>query len=99
MTKQNCVTLWEKDADGNQVWAGREGCEPVTWQECQLVDKEVKFLVPDITCSPKEEVWYHEPELVNKTETTQTFRCSVRLVADINLFLRFSPRSGTRPTV
>ena len=53
VTKQNCVTLWEKDANGNQVWAGKEGCEPVTWQECKLVDKEVKFLVPEITCSPK----------------------------------------------
>ena len=53
MTKQNCVTLWEKDAEGNQVWAGKEGCEPVTWQECKLVDKEVKFLVPEIICSPK----------------------------------------------
>ena len=36
-----------------QVWAGKEGCEPVTWQECKLVDKEVKFLVPEIICSPK----------------------------------------------
>ena len=72
------MTLWEKDAEGNQVWAGKEGCEPVTWQECKLVDKEVKFLVPEITCSPKEELWYHEPELVNKTATTHTFTCRVK---------------------
>ena len=60
------------------MWAGKEGCEPVTWQECKLVDKEVKFLVPEITCSPKEELWYHEPELVNKTATTHTFTCRVK---------------------
>merc|ERR1712110_983137 len=41
VTKQNCVTLWETDEQGNQVWAGKEGCEPVTWQECKLVDKTV----------------------------------------------------------
>ena len=77
VTKQNCVTLWEKDAEGNQVWAGKEGCEPVTWQECKLVDKEVQFIVPEITCKPKQELWYHEPQLVNKTEKTHTFTCEV----------------------
>jgi len=78
VTKQNCVTLWEKDAEGNQVWAGKEGCEPVTWQECKLVDKEVQFIVPEITCKPKQELWYHEPQLVNKTEKTHTFTCEVK---------------------
>merc|ERR1712029_683425 len=46
VTKQNCVTLWETDAEGKQVWAGNEACEPVTWQECKLVPKTVKFIVP-----------------------------------------------------
>ena len=31
-----------------QVWAGKEGCEPVTWQECKLVDKVVHFRVPEV---------------------------------------------------
>merc|ERR1712226_1214444 len=30
VTKQNCVSLWETDPDGQQVWAGNEACEPVT---------------------------------------------------------------------
>merc|ERR1719323_2409744 len=30
VTKQNCVTLWETDAEGKQQWAGNEACEPVT---------------------------------------------------------------------
>ena len=77
VTKQNCVTLWETDPDGKQVrslnmvtgkllqvWAGTDACEPVTWQECKLVPKEVKFIVPEMTCQEKQELWYHEPEQV-----------------------------------
>ena len=41
VTKQNCETLWETDAEGNQVWAGKENCQPVTWQECKLVPRYV----------------------------------------------------------
>ena len=78
VTKQNCVTLWEKDQYGKQVWAGKEGCEPVTWQECKLVPKDVKFIVPEITCSDKQELWYHEPEPKTDTRMTNTYGCEVR---------------------
>ena len=78
VTKQNCVTLWEKDQYGKQVWAGKEGCEPVTWQECKLVPKDVKFIVPDITCSDHQELWYHEPEPKTDTRMTNTFSCEVK---------------------
>ena len=77
VTKQNCVTLWEKDQYGKQVWAGQEGCEPVTWQECKLVPKDVQFIVPEITCSDKQELWYHEPEPKTDTRITNTFGCKV----------------------
>ena len=80
VTKQNCVTLWETDPNGDQVWAGKEDCEPVTWQECHLVPKEVKFIVPEVTCFEKERLWYHEPEPQNATEMTNTFTCVVSLV-------------------
>jgi len=78
VTKQNCVTLWETDEQGNQVWAGKEGCEPVTWQECKLVDKTVHFRVPDVNCTPKQELWYHVPEPVQLTRMTNTFTCKVK---------------------
>merc|ERR1719464_2387167 len=78
VTKQNCVTLWETDADGKQVWAGTDACEPVTWQECKLVPKDVKFIVPEIKCEPKQELWYHEPEEVTDTRMTNTFNCKVK---------------------
>lgn len=54
VTKQNCVTNWETDKYGKQVWAGTEACEPVTWQECKLVEKNVNFIVPEITCKDKQ---------------------------------------------
>ena len=47
-----------------QVWAGTDACEPVTWQECELVAKKVKFIVPEMNCKEKQELWYHEPEQV-----------------------------------
>jgi len=78
VTKQNCVTLWETDSNGKQVWAGTDACEPVTWQECKLVPKDVKFIVPEIKCEPKQELWYHEPEEVTDTRMTNTFDCIVK---------------------
>ena len=36
----------------------------MTWQECKLVPKEVKFIVPEMNCKEKQELWYHEPEQV-----------------------------------
>merc|ERR1719422_582562 len=78
VTKQNCVTLWETDPEGKQVWAGNEACEPVTWQECKLVPKTVKFIVPEINCTDGQEIWYHEPEKVTDMRMTNTFTCEVK---------------------
>merc|ERR1712025_195409 len=78
VTKQNCVTNWETDQFGKQVWAGTDACEPVTWQECKLVPKDVQFIVPEITCSDHQELWYHEPEPKTETRMTNTFTCEVK---------------------
>ena len=44
VTKQNCVlTNWETDEYGNQIWAGNEECDQISWQECKLVPKDVKL--------------------------------------------------------
>ena len=61
-----------------QVWAGTDSCEPVTWLECKLVPKKVDFIVPDITCSRKQDIWYHYPEPEQLTEMTNTFTCKVK---------------------
>lgn len=78
VTKQNCVTLWETDENGQQVWAGNEACEPVTWQECKLVPKTVSFIVPEIKCEDGQSIWYHEPRPKTDTRMTNTFDCVVK---------------------
>ena len=60
-----------------QIWAGTDQCEPVTWQECELVERDVQFIVPDVSCSNKQELWYHEPEPSKGTKMTKTFTCEV----------------------
>ena len=60
------------------MWAGTDACEPVTWQECKLVPKEVKFIVPEMNCLEKQELWYHEPEPTRQTKMTKTFTCTVK---------------------
>ena len=62
------------------MWAGNEACEPVTWQECKLVPKNVKFIVPEINCTDGNELWYHEPEVVEDVRMTNTFTCEVRTI-------------------
>jgi len=77
ITKQNCVTLWHTDPNGKKTYGGKGACEPVTWEECKLVPKDVKFIVPEIKCEDKQELWYHEPEQVTQTKMTNTFECDV----------------------
>ena len=47
----------------------------MTWQECKLVPKNVKFIVPEINCTDGNELWYHEPEVVEDVRMTNTFTC------------------------
>jgi len=48
--KNNCVTDWEVDAQGNKVWAGTETCTPVTWEECEIVEKDLEFASVQTEC-------------------------------------------------
>ena len=64
------------------MWAGTDACEPVTWQECKLVPKDVKFIVPEIKCEPKQELWYHEPEDMRETRMTNTYGCKTESTTD-----------------
>ena len=79
------------------MWAGTDACEPVTWQECKLVPKDVQFIVPEITCSDHQELWYHQPEQQTETRMTNTFGCKVRVLfthikKTISFFTIFVPR-------
>ena len=78
VTKQNCITKWETDAYGKQVWAGNEACEPVTWKECKLAPKQVDFKVPKITCEDGEPVDYDDFIDVTKNQMTSKMVCKVK---------------------
>ena len=41
-----------------KVWTGNEDCEPVTWEDCKLVEKKVPFKVPKITCEDAGQIPY-----------------------------------------
>jgi len=88
VTKQNCVTLWETDSYGKQVWAGNEACEPVTWQECKLVPRDVKFIVPEVKCEPQEPIWYHVPTPKTDVRMTNTMTCVVKSTTDCKAYPR-----------
>merc|ERR1712226_543314 len=84
VTKQNCITNWETDEDGNQVWAGNEACEPVTWRECQLVPRQVDFKVPKIECNGAEEIPYNDMEEVELEQMVTKMVCEVKHVTACN---------------
>merc|ERR1712038_274355 len=84
VTKQNCITKWETDEDGNQVWAGNEACEPVTWRECKLVPRQVDFKVPKIECNGAEEIPYQDMEEVELEQMVTKMVCEVKHVTACN---------------
>ena len=77
VTKQNCITKW-KTVNGEQIWAGNEACNPVTWKECKLEPKEVNFKVPHVTCEDGEDVHYDDYIDVQKNQMTTRMVCSVK---------------------
>merc|ERR1712150_413256 len=78
VTKQNCITKWETDENGKQVWAGNEACEPVTWRECKLVPKQVDFKVPKITCDDGEDIAYDDYVDTEKEQMISRMVCEVK---------------------
>ena len=51
----------------------------MTWQECKLVEKEVQFIVPDISCRESQKIWYYEPETREFTRMSNKFDCEVNI--------------------
>lgn len=60
-----------------QIWAGNEDCEPVTWRECQLVEKLVDFKVPTVNCTTGEEIPYMTCEEIEKEAMINKMTCEV----------------------
>jgi len=79
VTRQNCITKWEIDDNGNKVWAGNEDCEDVTWQECKLVERTVDFTVPKVDCLDDGNVIpYMRFVDTNKTKMLDKMTCEVK---------------------
>ena len=75
VTKQNCVTKWEIKPNGEKVWSGNEDCEPVTWNECKLVEYKVPFKTPTIVCVDAEKIPWNDCVDIFKTQMTSKMTC------------------------
>jgi len=82
VTKQNCISTFTTDEQGEQVWAGNEACEPVTWRECKLVPRQVDFKVPKINCEDGDEVPYTDCEEAEKIQMITKMTCEVKHTTD-----------------
>jgi len=80
VTKQNCVTKWEMDDQGNKYWAGNEDCEPVTWQECNITLVEKDFKIPKVDCHTENvpQIPYCDRKQVDSTRKRTTVKCEVQ---------------------
>ena len=58
-----------------QVWSGNEDCEPVTWNECKLVEYDVPFKVPAIVCEDAEFIPWNDCEETYKSQMTSKMTC------------------------
>merc|ERR1712112_215907 len=68
VTKNNCVTDWEVDSNGNKVWTWTETCTPVTWEECEIVEKQVEFPSVETECNTVANIKW--ADFVEKTKDT-----------------------------
>merc|ERR1712114_123791 len=78
VTKQNCDTEWDVDDNGNKVWTGRESCSPVSWEECDLVEKEVDFAAEKTECFTAGNVKYLDFEDCRSNSDAMVNKCEVK---------------------
>ena len=67
------------DGNGNKVWAGKEECSPVTWEECNIVEKEVDFPAVRTNCQSVSKIKWVDYVQVNDAEVTEfSNNCKVK---------------------
>jgi len=82
ITKNNCVTDWEVDAQGKKVWTGSETCTPVVWEECEVVEKTVEFPSIQTECQTAANIkWTDYEDRDVDTLGTET-TCEVKSATD-----------------
>jgi len=82
VTKDNCITDWEVDENGNKVWAGKETCEPVTWEECKIVEKLVDFAAEKTECVTAAQIKYLDHFEETGNSDSLQHKCQVRKAVD-----------------
>ena len=75
VTKQQCDSKWEINANGEKVWAGNENCKDVTWEDCKLVDKQVEEEVEVYSCDDDTTQTYLEPVVKEEEVTARWEEC------------------------
>ena len=62
----------------SKVWAGNEDCEPVTWEECELVNMTKKFPIPKIDCVDGPDFPWMDCETVEGEAMVYRMTCEVK---------------------
>lgn len=75
VTKNNCVSDWEIDANGNKVFSGLEDCTPVTWEECTIEEKVVDFPAVKTECGVVSQIKYLDFVEYETEATKLTYNC------------------------
>lgn len=81
-TKRICTTLWDRDAEGNPVWAGEDDCKEVSWLDCH--DEEVDSVIETIKseCADLDPVTYKTCTNATTEEIHMCTECEVKAARD-----------------
>ena len=74
-SSENQLTLIKNLPSDIQVWSGNEDCEPVTWNECHLVEYDVPFKVPAIVCVDAEFIPWNDCVETTESQMTSKMTC------------------------
>ena len=68
VTKQQCDTKWVLNAEGEKVWAGKENCKDVTWEDCSLQPRNVTTEVETWDCTEASDALQYQTVAVKEVE-------------------------------
>jgi len=85
VTKEICTTLWERDANGNPVWNGKEDCKDVHWLECHPVKKPHNITTIESNCTQIEPVKYKTCKNSTSPETHMCTECEAKAASDCHV--------------
>jgi len=84
-TKRICTTLWERDANGDPVWNGKEDCKNVTWLVCHPMEKPHNITTIISVCEPLPPVKYKTCENSTSSEIHMCTKCEAKAASDCHV--------------